>query len=225
MFDALEAGEEWDEHTDLSGFATRNVRFLPSTNLNLTDEFLVRTVAEQKAIVSNKTQVTEKQLRGFLNHCWVKYVKAKIEPGRFGRYFSFWRPSFSNSTFLSAGTAVGAVGAQSIGEPGTQMTLKTFHFAGVASMNVTLGVPRIKEIINAAKVINTPIITAALVSENELSARIVKGRIEKTYLGDVSTPNSQIPFEDRLTISIHGFRTDRLRYGADMVRKDSLYSS
>lgn len=37
------------------------------------------------------------------------------------------------------------------------MTLKTFHFAGVASMNVTLGVPRIKEIINAAKNISTPI--------------------------------------------------------------------
>jgi len=46
------------------------------------------------------------------------------------------------------GTAVGAICAQSIGEPGTQMTLKTFHFAGVASMNITLGVPRIKEIIN-----------------------------------------------------------------------------
>lgn len=52
---------------------------------------------------------------------------------------------------------MGAVGAQSIGEPGTQMTLKTFHFAGVASMNVTLGVPRIKEIINGAKNISTPI--------------------------------------------------------------------
>lgn len=38
------------------------------------------------------------------------------------------------------------------------MTLKTFHFAGVASMNVTLGVPRIKEIINAARTISTPII-------------------------------------------------------------------
>ena len=38
------------------------------------------------------------------------------------------------------------------------MTLKTFHFAGVASMNVTLGVPRLKEIINASKVISTPII-------------------------------------------------------------------
>lgn len=69
------------------------------------------------------------------------------------------------------------------------MTLKTFHFAGVASMNVTLGVPRIKEIINASKTINTPIITTKLVaSDNERSARIVKGRLEKTYLGDVCLP-------------------------------------
>lgn len=53
---------------------------------------------------------------------------------------------------------MGAFGAQSIGEPGTQMTLKTFHFAGVAAMNVTLGVPRIKEIMNAARSISTPVI-------------------------------------------------------------------
>jgi DNA-directed RNA polymerase III subunit RPC1 len=37
---------------------------------------------------------------------------------------------------IEAGTAIGAIGAQSIGEPGTQMTLKTFHFAGVASMSI-----------------------------------------------------------------------------------------
>jgi len=87
---------------------------------------------------------------------------------------------------ITQGSTVGAVGAQSIGEPGTQMTLKTFHFAGVASMNVTLGVPRIKEIINAAKLISTPIISCKLVTNNsEASARIVKGRLEKTHLGDV----------------------------------------
>jgi DNA-directed RNA polymerase III subunit RPC1 len=88
---------------------------------------------------------------------------------------------------VEAGAAVGAIGAQSIGEPGTQMTLKTFHFAGVASMNVTLGVPRIKEIINAAKNISTPIITAMLISDRDvLSARIVKSSIEKTVLGEVA---------------------------------------
>ncbi len=65
---------------------------------------------------------------------------------------SFWAVShlylFVNLRIFQA---VGAIGAQSISEPGTQMTLKTFHFAGVASMNVTLGVPRLKEIINASK--------------------------------------------------------------------------
>ena len=81
---------------------------------------------------------------------------------------------------------MGAICAQSIGEPGTQMTLKTFHFAGVASMNITLGVPRIKEIINASKAISTPIITAELDKDDDQEvARIVKGRIEKTLLGEV----------------------------------------
>ena len=66
------------------------------------------------------------------------------------------------------------------------MTLKTFHFAGVASMNVTQGVPRIKEIINASKTISTPIISCKLTArDNEPSARIVKGRLEKTHLGEV----------------------------------------
>ncbi|KAG8866737.1 hypothetical protein FRC20_007672 [Serendipita sp. 405] len=115
---------------------------------------------------TSKRKVTEKQLRVFLNICWEKYSRARIEPG----------------------STVGAVGAQSIGEPGTQMTLKTFHFAGVASMNVTLGVPRIKEIINASKAINTPIITTKLVaSDSERAARIVKGRLEKTYLGEIAS--------------------------------------
>lgn len=87
---------------------------------------------------------------------------------------------------MEPGSAVGAIGAQSIGEPGTQMTLKTFHFAGVASMNVTLGVPRIKEIVNGARNISTPIITAELDTSDCLrTARIVKGRVEKTTLGSI----------------------------------------
>lgn len=44
---------------------------------------------------------------------------------------------------IEAGTPVGSIAAQSVGEPSTQMTLRTFHFAGVASMNITQGVPRL----------------------------------------------------------------------------------
>lgn len=81
-------------------------------------------------------------------------MRAKIEPGlhtlfcffiKFLKYF-FVCSFISNVSvlfhLLFPGTAVGALAAQSIGEPGTQMTLKTFHFAGVASMNITQGVPR-----------------------------------------------------------------------------------
>ncbi|XP_040994118.1 DNA-directed RNA polymerase III subunit 1 isoform X2 [Juglans microcarpa x Juglans regia] len=119
----------------------------------------------QEKIVKNISGITPKQLEVFLNTCISRYHLKKIE----------------------AGTAIGAIGAQSIGEPGTQMTLKTFHFAGVASMNVTLGVPRIKEIMNGAKKISTPIITAALnCDDNVNAARMVRGRIEKTNLGQVA---------------------------------------
>ncbi|XP_023347437.1 DNA-directed RNA polymerase III subunit RPC1, partial [Eurytemora carolleeae] len=91
----------------------------------------------------------------------------------------------------------------SLGEPGTQMTLKTFHFAGVASMNITLGVPRIKEIINASKKISTPIVTAHL--EDPLDpefARRVKGRIEKTCLGEVSEYIEEVLLPDECFLLI-----------------------
>lgn len=109
-------------------------------------------------------KLTRTTLRTFITSCLAKYKKAQVE----------------------AGHAVGAVGAQSIGEPGTQMTLKTFHFAGVAGMSITQGVPRIKEIINASKEISTPVVSCELVTKGStIAARFVKGRIEKTYLRDI----------------------------------------
>ena len=57
------------------------------------------------------------------------------------------------------GEMVGAVGASSIGEPTTQMTLNTFHYSGVASKDVTLGMPRLKELIDAVPNIRTPSMT------------------------------------------------------------------
>ena len=57
---------------------------------------------------------------------------------------------------ISPGESVGILSAESIGEPGTQMTLNTFHFAGVAEMNVTVGLPRIIEILDGRKELETP---------------------------------------------------------------------
>ena len=55
-------------------------------------------------------------------------------------------------TKIDAGEAVGLVAAESIGEPGTQMTLDTFHYAGVSEMNVTMGLPRMIEILDGRKI-------------------------------------------------------------------------
>lgn len=60
------------------------------------------------------------------------------------------------TSLIEAGESVGLISAESIGEPGTQMTLNTFHFAGVAEFNVTVGLPRIIEILDGRKNISTP---------------------------------------------------------------------
>ena len=70
---------------------------------------------------------------------------------------------------MEPGEAVGIVAAQSIGEPGTQMTLRTFHYAGVKEQNVTLGLPRLIEIVDARRVPSTPIMTIYLKGEHRKS--------------------------------------------------------
>ncbi|PIN76829.1 DNA-directed RNA polymerase subunit A'' [Candidatus Woesearchaeota archaeon CG10_big_fil_rev_8_21_14_0_10_36_11] len=67
-----------------------------------------------------------------------------------------------NAARVNPGESVGIVSAESIGEPGTQMTLNTFHFAGVAEMNVTTGLPRIIEIFDAQKTLKTPMMEVFL---------------------------------------------------------------
>lgn len=73
---------------------------------------------------------------------------------------------------------VGALAAQSLGEPATQMTLNTFHYAGVSAKNVTLGVPRLKEIINVSKKPKTPSLTVFLVGQPARDAEKAKVRAE-----------------------------------------------
>lgn len=72
------------------------------------------------------------------------------------------------------GEMVGALAAQSLGEPATQMTLNTFHYAGVSAKNVTLGVPRLKEIINISKKPKTPSLTVFLIGQASRDAEKAK---------------------------------------------------
>ncbi len=74
-----------------------------------------------------------------------------------------------NKAQVEPGQAVGIVTAQSIGEPGTQMTLRTFHFAGIKERNVTLGLPRLIELVDARKKPVTPTMDIYLDAESKKS--------------------------------------------------------
>lgn len=116
-------------------------------------------------------EVTAEQLEEIVNQVSADYEHARVEPCE----------------------AVGVVAAQSIGEPGTQMTMRTFHYAGVAEINVTLGLPRLIEIVDARKIPSTPTMTIRLTPDyahDRDLAREVAWAIESTsilHLGSVAT--------------------------------------
>eukprot|EP01103_Thecamoeba_quadrilineata_P002203 TRINITY_DN12197_c0_g1_i1.p1 TRINITY_DN12197_c0_g1~~TRINITY_DN12197_c0_g1_i1.p1 ORF type:complete len:1771 (-),score=338.80 TRINITY_DN12197_c0_g1_i1:46-5313(-) len=127
---------------------------------------------------------------------------------------------FSQS-IVNPGEMVGAIAAQSIGEPATQMTLNTFHFAGVSSKNVTLGVPRLKEIINVAKKTKTPSHTIYLTpncARDMRQAKKVQSSLEFTTLRKVTAmteifydpdPQTTVIAEDKVFVQeYYGFPDD-----------------
>lgn len=114
-----------------------------------------------------KINADEETARKVIEKCYEAYLRNLVEPGE----------------------AAGIVAAQSIGEPGTQMTMRTFHYAGVAEINVTLGLPRLIEILDVRKNPSTPMMTIRLLPEyarDREKAREIANRIEATYVTDVS---------------------------------------
>lgn len=123
--------------------------------------------------------------------------------------------------------AVGVIAAQSIGEPGTQMTMRTFHYAGVAEINVTLGLPRLIEIVDARKIPSTPTMTIRLIKddnpENDYAhdrdhAREVAWAIESTsilHLGSIATDLAEM----NVLIELNPEAMAQRKISADEVRE------
>ena len=113
-------------------------------------------------------ELTKKQLNQILLKVRETFEKALIEPGE----------------------AVGTIAAQSIGEPGTQMTLKTFHFAGVAEFTVTQGLPRLIEIVDARRNPSTPMTEVYLDDDHRVDvekAKEVARKIELTRVENIAS--------------------------------------
>lgn len=114
-----------------------------------------------------KHELSDYELAAIVDDCVRTYLHSLVDPGE----------------------PVGTVAAQSIGEPGTQMTLRTFHFAGVRELNVTLGLPRLIELVDAKRVPETPMMEIHLSEEykfDEVKARDVARKIELTTLETVA---------------------------------------
>ena len=130
----------------------------------------VKTKDQIRKFLSEK-EITDTQFKQILERVIKEYKSTRIEPCE----------------------AVGVIAAQSIGEPGTQMTMRTFHYAGVAEINVTLGLPRLIEIMDARKEPSTPTMTVFLEEDyrnDRDRAREVSWQIEAAPLhefGDITT--------------------------------------
>jgi len=118
-------------------------------------------------------------------------------------------------SLVHPGEVIGTLAAQSVGEPATQMTLNTFHFAGVGAKNVTLGVPRLKELINVAKKVKTPSLAVYLsgdLGQNQERAKDVQSMLEHTTLEKVTSftqifwdpdPENTLVEEDKEWVSLY----------------------
>ncbi len=103
------------------------------------------------------------------------------------------------------GESVGLVSAESIGEPGTQMVLRTFHFAGVAEMNVTMGLPRLIEIFDARKAISTPLMEIYFKKQYNKPEQVRKfaAEIKETIMEDLIVDIDVSLLEQTIRIKIN----------------------
>lgn len=140
--------------------------------------------------VVKDVQLKKEQLRKIISEVKRRYEYSQVEPGE----------------------AVGVVAAQSMGEPSTQMTMRTFHYAGVAELNVTLGLPRIIELVDARRAPSTPTMTIYLdeehAREREKAKEIAK-QIETVVVGDIVDKAEIDLVDSRVSLILDSYELSR----------------
>lgn len=123
------------------------------------------------------------------------------------------------NSVAAPGESVGIISAESIGEPGTQMTLNTFHFAGVAEMNVTTGLPRLIEVLDGRKTISTELMTLYLkkpYSEGK-DIKVLAESIKELTMNDFIKEVTINIADANMVISLKKDKLDLLKMSSDRV--------
>merc|ERR1719313_2762698 len=162
----------------------------------------------------NATLMVQANFRSVLSSkkCTQKY---RLTPEAFEWVIGECLTRFRNS-IANPGEMIGTIAAQSIGEPATQMTLNTFHFAGVSAKNVTLGVPRLVEIINTPSL--AVYLTGAAAQDKE-AAKKVQCSLEYTTLHHV-TRATEIHYDPDPTTTLIEEDADFVHAYFDMPDED-----
>lgn len=140
-----------------------------------------------------------------------RFLENETDEARLSSSFSITSDQFKQLVYMkslkscvSPGDSVGVLAAQSIGEPSTQMTLNTFHFAGRGDMNVTLGIPRLREILMVASSnIKTPSMQVPVYADRVSDAEHIKSLFTRTLLWDCF---HRVQIEQKLDLDYGGKR-------------------
>ena len=196
--------EEWDILQRDRDYLRQNMRQMDSRwALPLNVARMVGTALKQKRVgddtVLDSTYIFEKvhslrqkkpELLGIIISsvlCSRRIMNSKMSRNQFDWLLSHIQSRYQRG-LVHSGECVGVIAAQSIGEPATQMTLNTFHLSGTGNKAVTAGIPRLKELINAAKNIKTPNMSVYLSEDLRFShnaAKKIRSGIEHTTLKDL----------------------------------------
>ncbi len=162
-------------------------------------EILTPKIIEDVERVFKERKVPEEKQKEILERVVKKYNYMKVHPGE----------------------CVGLISAESIGEPGTQMTLNTFHFAGVAEMNVTVGLPRLIEILDGRKDLSTPSMEIYLNEPYSKGKDITKiaAQIKEIRMKDVVKEVSMDIMESLVEIKLDEDAMKGLILNADNLKK------
>ena len=158
-----------------------------------------------EVIVGDDEMITEEQANAIVAAGIDKvYIRTAIQcHAKHGICGHCYGADLASGKPVKVGEAVGIIAAQSIGEPGTQLTMRTFHSGGVAGSDITQGLPRVEELFEA----RTPKKTSVLAEVDGTVEFIEAGDTPNTYVVDIRNENGgelsrhQIPFGKRLVVS------------------------